>query len=148
MAAELVIGPILGLLLLGWGVFFASVVLYRRQQREERFEKLRAHWEGIFRAPGGQRLAILWHEKEGWIVSLDDATPSTDVAHFRAQLRGDTLTVTLGASGVALDLRFLEGGVLVSPLVPGLHGDASLELGWLAVLLQGSVPRWQREPSS
>jgi hypothetical protein len=54
------------------------------------------------------------------------------------------MTVTLSASGVGLDLRYLEEGVLVSPLVPGLHGDIEIEPGWMQVLLQGATPRWTR----
>lgn len=145
MAAELVIGPVLGLLLFGGGVFFTSLVLYRQQQREEKFEKLRALWAGFFLTSSGQRLASQWHEKEGWIVSVAQPLPGAQAAHFRAQLRGDTLTVTLSSTEVALDLRFLEDGTLVSPLVPGLHGDTSVELGWLADLLSGTAVRWRRE---
>jgi len=145
MAAELVIGPVLALLLIGWGVFFASLLAYRQQQREERFAQLRARWEGAFCTASGQRLLIRWHESEGWIIALRAAPPRDEAAYFGAQLRGDTLTATLNASGVALDFRFVEDGVLVSPLVPGLFGDVSVEQDWLAGLASGAAARWQRE---
>lgn len=145
MAAELIVGPVFGLLLLGLGVFFASLLAYRQQQSEEKARRLRAYWQGIFCASTGHRLAIQWMDEEGWIVSLCDAPPGVDVAHFRAQVRGDTLTATLGDSGVALDLRFLADGELVSPLVPGLHGDLAVEPDWLSELLSGTAKRWRRE---
>ena len=145
MAAELVIGPVFGLFLFGWGVFFASLIAYRQQQREEKFRRLRAYWQGMFHACSGHRLAIWWHDEAGWIVSLCDAPPGNEVAHFRAQVRGDTLTATLGASGVALDLRFLPDGELVSPLVPGLYGDTAVEQDWLQEVMSGKAARWQRE---
>ena len=144
MAAELVLGPVFGLLIFGWAIFFASLAMYRRQVAEERFARLRARWEGLFRTPQGHRLQVQWHEGEGWVAALLDAPPGSQAGHFRGALRGDTMTLTLGASGVALDLRFLEEDLLVSPLVPGLHGDTSVEMEWLAHLMSAGAPRWQR----
>ena len=144
MAAELVILPVLGLLIFGWTVFFASAAMYRQQQAEERWARLRARWEGLFQTEQGHRLLIAWHEGEGWLAALLDAPPADDATPLRATLRGDTMTLTLGPSGVALDLRFLEGGLLVSPLVPGLHGDVTIEIEWLAGLMSEGVPRWRR----
>ena len=145
MAAELVIGPVFGLLLFGLGVFFTSLVLYLQQRREEKFRRLRAYWQGMFHACSGHRLAIWWHDEEGWIVSLCQSPPGNEVAHFRAQVRGDTMTAALSDSGVALDLRFLPDGELVSPLVPGLHGDVAVEQDWLQEVMSGTATRWRRE---
>lgn len=148
MAAELIILPVLALLLFGWGVFFSSAMLYRQQQREEKWRRLRARWEGVFRTPEGHVLAVRWSEDERcWIAALQEAPnrcPVATIEYFHAHLRGDTMTVTVAGSGAALDLRFLDDGHLVSPLVPGLHGDTSVEQGWLADLLVGSPPRWKR----
>ena len=148
MAAELIILPVLALLLFGWGVFFSSAMLYRQQQREEKWLRLRARWEGVFRTPEGHVLAVRWSDDEGcWIAALSEAPnrrPLATIEYFHAHLRGDTMTVTVSASGTALDLRFLDDSLLVSPLVPGLHGDTSVEQDWLADVLSGPAPRWTR----